>query len=202
MKIYTRSGDDGDTGLFGGRRVAKHHPRVEAYGTVDELNAVLGLAAAALTLGDRTPSTVGATGNGSPGRSDLLAQITAIQARLFDLGADLATPDDGKAGAWLLRAQEAWAADLESQIDAMEAGLTPLASFILPGGTVAAGWLHLARTVCRRAERRAVEAQAAGEMLTPAALIYLNRLSDWLFTAARLANAQAGVADVPWARQS
>lgn len=84
----------------------------------------------------------------------------------------------------------------------MEAGLTPLASFILPGGTVAAGWLHLARTVCRRAERRAVEAQAAGEMLTPAALIYLNRLSDWLFTAARLANAQAGVADVPWARQS
>ncbi len=202
MKIYTRSGDDGDTGLFGGRRVAKHHPRVEAYGTVDELNAVLGLAAAALTLGNRTPSAGAATGDGAPGRSDLLAQITAIQARLFDLGADLATPDDGKAGAWLLRAQEAWAADLESQIDAMEEDLTPLASFILPGGTVAAGWLHLARTVCRRAERRAVEAQAAGEMLTPAALIYLNRLSDWLFTAARLANAQAGVADVPWARQA
>ncbi|HQZ70031.1 MAG TPA: cob(I)yrinic acid a,c-diamide adenosyltransferase [Anaerolineae bacterium] len=186
MKIYTRSGDAGDTGLFGGRRVAKHHPRVEAYGTVDELNAVLGLAVTALT----------------EGHGLLRDHILAIQARLFDLGADLATPDDGKAGAWLLRADDSWAAALEAQIDSMEAGLAPLTSFILPGGSTAAAWLHLARTVCRRAERRAVEAQAAGERLTPAALIYLNRLSDWLFTAARLANAQAGVMDIPWARQA
>lgn len=183
MKVYTRSGDAGDTGLFGGRRVAKHHPRVEAYGTVDELNAVLGLAVTALAQGE------------------LRDRLLGIQARLFDLGADLATPEDGKAGAWLQRADASWAAALEDQIDAMEAHLAPLTSFILPGGSPAAAWLHLARTVCRRAERRAVEAQAAGEDLTPAALVYLNRLGDWLFTAARLANAQAGVADLPWTRE-
>ena len=190
MKIYTRSGDSGDTGLFGGRRVAKHHPRVEAYGTVDELNAVLGLAVAALGEEHAAADPAG-----------LRTRLQEIQNRLFDLGADLATPEDGKAGAWLQRADESWAAALERQIDAMEAGLAPLTTFILPGGSQGAIWLHLARTVCRRAERRAVEAQAAGEGLNPAALVYLNRLSDWLFTAARLANAQAGVGDVAWRRE-
>lgn len=185
MKVYTRSGDEGRTGLFGGQRVAKHHPRVEAYGTVDELNAVLGLAIEALAAE----------------AADLQRQLRAIQSRLFDLGADLATPDDGRAGAWVRRAEAAWSTELEAQIDAMESELTPLTSFILPGGSPAAAWLHLARTVCRRAERRAVEAQTAGEALSPAALVYLNRLSDWLFVAARLANARLGLADSPWVRR-
>lgn len=216
MKIYTRSGDGGDTGLFGGRRVAKHHPRVEAYGTVDELNALLGLAVAALGgSGDKAdsaamplepgasvaavdPAAAASIGPAVAVDLDLRAQLLAIQNRLFDLGADLATPEDGKAGAWLPRADASWAAALEAQIDAMEAGLAPLTTFILPGGGPAAAWLHLARTVCRRAERRAVEAQSTGEDLNPAALVYLNRLSDWLFTAARLANARTGMADTPW----
>lgn len=184
MKVYTRSGDEGRTGLFGGQRVAKHHPRVEAYGTVDELNAVLGLAIEAL------PAEA----------ADLQHQLRAIQSRLFDLGADLAAPDDGRAGAWVRRAEAAWSTQLEAQIDSMEEGLVPLTGFILPGGSPAAAWLHLARTVCRRAERRAVEAQTAGEDLNPAALVYLNRLSDWLFVAARQANARQGVGDRPWLR--
>jgi cob(I)alamin adenosyltransferase len=180
MKIYTRSGDAGQTGLFGGRRVAKFHPRVEAYGTVDELNAVLGLAAAMVD---------------SP---ELGEALRAVQSRLFDLGADLATPPEGRAGAHVTRSREAWAAELEAQIDAMEAGLAPLTTFILPGGSPGSAWLHLARTVCRRAERRVAEAEAAGEDLSPGVLVYLNRLGDWLFVAARSANIEAGVEDIPW----
>jgi cob(I)alamin adenosyltransferase len=184
MKIYTRTGDSGATGLFGGERVAKTHPRVEAYGAVDELNACVGLAAAGC------------------GDAALAARLTQVQARLFDVGADLATPPGAGASAWLTRVPDAWVADLESEIDAMEAELAPLTSFILPGGTPASAALHLARTVCRRAERRVVGARSAGEDVSDAVAVYLNRLSDWLFVAARLANARAGVPDVPWVAAS
>jgi cob(I)alamin adenosyltransferase len=183
MKIYTRTGDAGDTGLFGGQRVAKTHPRVEAYGVVDELNACLGLAVAWCD------------------DADLAARLLHIQARLFDLGSDLATPPESKAGAWVGRTQPEWAATLEADIDAMERELAPLTSFILPGGTRTAALLHLGRTVCRRAERRVVGARDAGEDLSEAVSVYLNRLSDWLFVAARLANARAGVPDLPWVAQ-
>jgi len=182
MKIYTRTGDAGDTGLFGGGRVSKAHPRVAAYGAVDELNAVLGLAAALVE------------------DADLAARVAAVQHRLFDVGADLATPPDGGAGAWLQRVPSAWATELESGIDALEAELAPLTAFILPGGARGAAALHLARTVCRRAERATIAAREAGEDVGEAVLAYLNRLSDWLFVAARVANARAGRPDVPWKR--
>ncbi len=180
MKIYTRSGDAGQTGLFGGQRVPKTHPRVEAYGAIDELNAVLGLAMVGLE------------------DADLRARLIAIQARLFDLGADLATPADTRAAAWLPRAAADWVRDLEADIDAIQVELPPLATFILPGGSAAAARLHLARTVCRRAERRAIQAAEADPTITPQVIVYLNRLGDWLFVAARLANLRAGVAEQPW----
>jgi len=182
--IYTRTGDAGDTGLFGGARVAKTHPRVAAYGEVDELNAALGLAVALLS------------------GTALAAQLGAVQRRLFDVGADLATPRGGAAGDWLQRVPEAWVVELEAEIDAFDAELGPLTSFIVPGGTAGAAALHLARTVCRRAERAVVAAAEAGEDLGPAVARYLNRLSDWLFMAARVANARAGVADEPWRRET
>lgn len=182
MKIYTRTGDTGQTGLFGGARVAKTHPRVEAYGEVDELNSAIGLA---LSLADDGPA-------------DLVASLRHTQDRLFDVGADLATPPDTAAGGWLTRVPDAWATELESAIDALSASLPPLTAFILPGGTPLAGALHLARTVCRRAERRVLAAAADGEAIGAPVIVYLNRLSDFLFVAARYANARAGVADVPW----
>jgi cob(I)alamin adenosyltransferase len=180
MKIYTRTGDDGSTGLFGGSRVRKHHPRVEAYGAVDELNALLGLACREIEV------------------AELRDRVLAIQSRLFDLGADLATPPGGAADAWLSRVPEDWSIELESGIDEMDLELAPLSNFILPGGCGASAQLHLARTVCRRAERRAVEALDSGEQISAPALAYLNRLGDWLFAAARLANARAGIPDQPW----
>lgn len=180
MKIYTRTGDEGTTGLFGGQRVAKTHPRVEAYGALDELNAVLGLAAA---------WTVDA---------DLRARLEVVQARLFTLGADLATPADTAASAWIRRVPPEWTSELEAEMDAMDGELGPLASFILPGGTPTAAGLHLARTVCRRAERASVRARASGEPINDHVLAYLNRLGDWLFVAARLANARADVRETPW----
>lgn len=183
MKIYTRTGDKGETGLFGGDRVPKTHPRVEAYGDVDELNSTIGLA---LALG----------GADAPG--DLVAALRHIQDRLFDLGADLATPPDTAAGDWLKRVPPAWATELEGEIDALTSTLPPLSAFILPGGTPLAGALHLARTVCRRAERRVLAAAKAGETIGPPVVMYLNRLSDYLFMAARYANARAGVGDVAW----
>jgi len=183
MKIYTRTGDEGDTGLFGGARVPKTHPRVVAYGEVDELNAALGVALAQVA------------------DAALAARIEAIQRRLFDVGADLATPPDGRAGAWVKRVPDAWVAELEAEIDRFDAELPALSSFIVPGGTAGAAALHLARTVCRRAERAVVAAAEAGEDLGPAVARYLNRLSDWLFMAARAANARAGVADVAWRRE-
>lgn len=179
-KIYTKTGDQGETALVDGQRVAKHSPRVAAYGTVDELNATLGLA------------RLHAEG-------DVDAALSRIQNDLFDLGADLGRPDmakDGEAGYPVLRMVAEQTARLESEIDAMIAELEPLKSFILPAGSALSAHLHLSRTVARRAERHAVEL-AADEEVNPAAIRYLNRLSDWLFCAARIAN-DAGRADVLW----
>jgi cob(I)alamin adenosyltransferase len=180
VKIYTRRGDAGETDLLGGPRVAKDHLRVEAYGAVDELNACLGLCAA-LT-----------------GHEDLRKLAREIQAQLFDLGAYLASPESGrrsKAGIPEPRSEDVDA--LERSIDGLEQELEPLRRFILPGGTSAAAALHAARTVCRRAERRAV-ALHREQSLSQASLGYLNRLSDLLFVMARVENRRAGVADVEW----
>jgi len=179
-RIYTRTGDKGDTALSNGERVPKNAPRVEAYGTVDELNATLGLA------------RLHATGN-------LAGQIAVIQNELFDLGADLSRPrmdEDAQAPYPVLRIIDSQVARLETEIDVMNAALTPLRSFILPGGSPLAAHLHLCRTVARRAERAAV-ALAAAEDANPAALKYLNRLSDWLFVAGRIAN-ENGTNDILW----
>jgi cob(I)alamin adenosyltransferase len=180
VKIYTRTGDDGRTDLFGGERVSKTSARVNAYGTVDELNAALGIAASQ-------------TSDPELGR-----RIADVQRRLLDLGADIATPNDAAAASHITRADDTWTADLESDIDTMTAYLEPLADFILPGGDPAASSLHLARTICRRAERMVLEALESGTELNPAAPVYLNRLGDWLFTLARLANVVAGVPDRLW----
>ena len=183
-KIYTRTGDKGETALSNGERVPKHSPRVEAYGTVDELNATLGLA------------RLHASGK-------LATQIAAIQNDLFDLGADLSRPrmdEDAEAPYPVLRIIDAQVDRLEAEIDAMNAALTPLRSFILPGGTALAAHLHLSRTVARRAERAAVALAASPDVAqdaNPAAIRYLNRLSDWLFVAGRIAN-DDGAQDILW----
>ena len=179
-KIYTRTGDKGDTALGNGNRVAKNSARVNAYGTVDETNATLGLA------------RLHADG-------DLDAALARIQNDLFDLGADLCRPDmekDAEAEYPPLRMADAQVDRLEAEIDAMNQALSPLRSFILPGGSALAAHLHLSRTVSRRAERLAVEL-ARLEAVNPAAVRYLNRLSDWLFVAARVAN-DNGESDVLW----
>ena len=179
-RIYTRTGDDGSTGLADGGRRAKDDARVAAYGTVDEANSTIGMARL---------HTGGA----------LDAMLAAIQNDLFDVGADLATPgDDFGPESQSLRATPAQVARLEAEIDAMNADLSPLTSFILPGGSPAAANLHLARTVVRRAERLAVTA-ARAEPVNPAAIRYLNRLSDHLFVAARVANPGGDVLWVPGA---
>lgn len=181
MKIYTRTGDDGSTGLFGGGRVPKSHPRIRAYGTVDEINSVIGLAISYLPA-DAAYDT-------------LKNRLIAIQEELFVVGADLATPLDAKAG--VPRIDDNAVSGIETVIDDMESGLPSLSRFILPGGHPAAAALHAARTTCRRAEREVVEAMA-GESLNPMTLKFLNRLSDFLFVAARLVNRIAGVPDVTW----
>jgi cob(I)alamin adenosyltransferase len=178
MKIYTKTGDAGDTGLFGGGRVGKDDARVEAYGQVDELNAVLGLARCE-PLGDL----------------DQLVQ--RLQDQLFTVGAVLATPADSKAAKVVAPVRPEWVTAMEQAIDGFDAELPPLTSFILPGGSRAASLLHLARTVCRRAERRVVPLSRSGTV-NPEVVVFLNRLSDLLFTMARVANLRAGVADVPW----
>lgn len=183
MKIYTKTGDRGDTGLFGGGRVPKSHPRVEAYGDVDELNAMLGFVRATEPLP----------------RIDSL--LVPIQQDLFAIGALLATPNQDKMRQHLEKARidDARVAELERAIDAGDEELEPLRSFILPGGTVKASALHVARTVCRRAERRVVELAADPESAIPGlVIIYLNRLSDLLFTLARVANHAAGTSEVTW----
>jgi len=180
MKIYTRRGDRGETDLFGSGRVAKDHVRVEAYGAVDELNAALGLCAAASA------------------QPDVRALVEQLQRGLFALGAYLATPDPRHREASATRPpDDAEIAALEQRIDAFEQELPPLKRFVLPGGTPAAAALHLARTVCRRAERAAVSLDRT-ERLGADALRYLNRLSDLLFVMARVENRRAGMADVEW----
>lgn len=181
MKIYTKTGDAGDTGLFGGGRVAKNHPRVEAYGDVDELNAVLGLVRSTDPL---------------PRIDDI---ILPIQRDLFAIGALLATPNLEKMEQHLAKARidDGRIADLEHAIDDGDAELEPLRAFIIPGGAPKAAALHVARTVCRRAERRVVE--LAGDTQIPSiVVIYLNRLSDLLFTLARVVNRRAGAEEAPW----
>lgn len=179
-KIYTKTGDAGETALGNGSRVAKHSLRVTSYGTVDETNATVGLA------------RLHATG-------ELDAQLAMIQNDLFDLGADLCRPDmekDGEAEYPPLRISDAQVERLEGEIDAMTKMVEPLRSFILPGGSALAAHLHLCRTVSRRAERLTVEL-ATMESVNPAAVKYLNRLSDWCFQAARIAN-DNGKDDVLW----
>ena len=181
-RIYTRTGDKGTTALGDGRRVAKDHRRIEAFGTVDELNSAIGVAVS---------SGLDARG------ADLLRRV---QNDLFDLGADLCVPEIRKGGRRparrALRITEAHVRPLEAAIDRFNGALQPLRSFVLPGGTVASSWLHLARTICRRAERRVV-ALARGEKVNPQAVIYLNRLSDLLFVIARRAN-DGGRGDILW----
>ncbi len=176
-KIYTRGGDQGETSLGSGARVAKHDTRVAAYGTVDEANAIIGLARIH-TQGDAD------------------TMLGCIQNDLFDLGADLCRPEDTDKAEGTLRVSAAQVQRLEDEIDAMNADLKPLQSFILPGGSEGAAWLHLARTTIRRAERLMTEL-AAAESVNPNAVKYANRLSDHLFQLARMAN-DKGEKDVLW----
>ena len=169
MKIYTKTGDTGDTGLLGGGRVPKDHARVAAYGDVDETNAAIGVARAIEPQDFEAPL------------------LESIQRDLFSIGGQLAAPDPAKVAKALAKAA----------IDAAEAGLPPLESFVLPGGSPKAAALHLARTVCRRAERSVV-ALSHSDTIQPVIIQYLNRLSDLLFTLARRANAQSGQGDVAW----
>lgn len=178
MKIYTRTGDDGSTGLFAGGRTRKDSARLHAYGTLDELNAALGLVIA------------------NEVRPELAQMVDMIQHELFIVGADLATPLDAEA-AWITRVQEAQVARLEAEIDRMETTLPELKNFILPNGTRAAATLHLARTICRRAERWLVTL-ADDEKINEPAQQYVNRLSDWLFVAARYENHLAGQVETAW----
>ena len=181
MPIYTRTGDEGTTGLFGGGRVPKDHPRVVAYGEVDELNAAIGLARA-------TPPTELAHG-----------LLETVQRDLFALGGHLATPDPAKVAKALERAtlSEERIREFERAIDAADTELAPLRAFVLPAGTPKAAALHLARTICRRAERSVVRL-AREDQVPPLFVTYLNRLSDLLFTLARLANHRGGAGDVTW----
>lgn len=178
-KIYTKTGDHGDTGLGDGSRVAKDHPRVTAYGSVDELNAVLGV----LLL--------------QPLDADMAALLRSIQNDLFDVGADLCLPPtDGERPGQVLRVTAEQAERLEREIDRLNERLQPLKSFVLPGGTAAAAWCHVARTVCRRAERDVVTL-AHIDKINPQVIVYLNRLSDLLFVMARVCN-HDGKDDVLW----
>ncbi len=179
MKIYTKTGDSGQTGLFGGPRVRKDDARVEAFGEVDELNAALGAVRALVE------------------DPDIERELARIQEELFSVGAELATPAEARARASLPRLEPAWAERLEQAMDAWDAELPPLSRFVVPGGTRTAAALHLARATCRRAERRVV-ALAGASAVDPTALVYLNRLSDFLFVAARLANHRARREETLW----
>lgn len=183
MKIYTKTGDEGTTGLFAGPRVAKDHARIEAYGTVDELNAVLGL-----TRAESLPSDI----------DDLLARM---QNALFAVGAELATIDPEAHGTQMIG--ESDINEIESAIDKYDSQLPPLKNFILPAGSRAAATLHLARGVCRRAERRVVTlASLPDEAISNDLVVYLNRIGDLLFVLSRSVTAAAGEQDVPWQKPS
>lgn len=182
MKVYTRGGDGGETALFGGERVRKDFPRVESYGSVDELNACLGVVRA----------------SGIDAQLD--AWLATIQSALFDVGGELATPDVEKLaskGQSIPRVSSAEVEELEAWIDTLDQELEPLRNFVLPGGAPAAAQLHLARTVCRRAERRAVSL-AAEQEISEVLIRYLNRLSDLLFVMARAVNHRSQVAEPTW----
>lgn len=181
MKLYTRTGDQGSTGLFGGDRVTKQHPRLMAYGTLDELNSVLGVV--------RLHAQPGAAGQ---------ERLQQIQNDLFVLGALLATPESRKDQLGAKMTRPTWSIpDMEADIDRLSALAPPMRAFVLPGGSPGAAWAHLARTVCRRAEREVVSL-AAEEHVDDLVLAYLNRLGDWLFALARAENALSGTADVEW----
>jgi len=179
MRIYTRTGDDGSTGLYGGQRTGKDALRVESYGTVDELNSVLGLARAVCTHGELTELLV------------------TLQSRLFDLGADLCTPFDAPSAKKQVRVQPRHVTELEGMIDTVSGQLEPLKTFILPGGSELAARLHHARTISRRAERLIV-ALSRTEQVGEGTVPYINRVSDLLFAMARRANQLEGVDDIPW----
>ena len=181
MKLYTRGGDDGTTGLFGGARVAKAHPRLQAYGGLDELNGMVGLLR--LHLGKGTEAG---------------PALERVQRDLFVLGAILATPPEHTRMLEARLSSPTWPIeDMEQDIDRLSALAPPMRNFVLPGGSPGAAWAHLARTVCRRVEREVI-ALHAEEPVDPAVMVYLNRLSDWFFALARAENAVAGIADVEW----
>ncbi len=182
MKIYTKTGDKGETGLIGGKRVSKADPRIIAYGAVDELNSSIGLAASFLRSEEQF--------------SDLVDVLVQVQNDLFVVGSDLADPSFQKAGK-TPRIDEKMASALEPVIDRFESELEPITFFILPGGSVEASLLHQARGVARRAET-AVVLLSKGQTINPTIVVYLNRLSDLIFVAARLANKRLGVPDVAW----
>lgn len=182
MKIYTKTGDKGETGLIGGKRVSKAHPRIVAYGAVDELNSNIGLASSFLRQKDQF--------------SDVVDVLIQVQNDLFVVGSDLADPTYPKASK-TPRTSEKMASALEPIIDGFESELEPIAFFILPGGSIEASLLHQTRGVARRAET-AVVSLSKNEPVNPAIVIYLNRLSDMLFVSARLANKRLGIRDVAW----
>lgn len=186
MKLYTKTGDRGDTGLFGGERVRKDHERVQAYGAVDEANSAIGMAAS----------------SSPPLPPEIAAELPGIMSDLFDVGAELATPTAGEnalAQKLVTRVDAARIAELERLIDAVENEVPPLKTFVLPAGTDGAARLHFARTVVRRAEREIVSLSASSSVtLRDDVIIYVNRLSDLLFAWARLTNHRAGVGDVAW----
>jgi len=191
MKIYTKTGDQGQTSLYGGQRVEKDHLRIQSFGDVDELNAELGVVRASLAQ----------VADSAAGLAEMNTLLGEIQNRLFDLGAELATPNPDKQGTQLLGDDHV--AQLEQAIDRWEAELEPLKQFVLPGGSTVAAQLHVCRCVCRRAERLVVglareQSATSGVSLRPEVVIYLNRLSDLLFVLARAANHLAGQADIPW----
>lgn len=207
MGIYTRAGDRGETGLQGGRRVPKSDARIMAYGAVDEANCLLGLAAAFGVGGE------GGDEGGGGGGGGLARLVGRLQDELFAVGADLSDPDPGSAGA--VRIGQDDVSRLEADIDRLDAGLEPLTTFVMPGGSRPAALLHLARAAVRRAEAHmaaigaprsrpggaAAGPRAASEYVNPHCMSYVNRLSDLLFTMARAANSASGLPDVPWRRK-
>lgn len=186
-KVYTKGGDKGETSLVGGTRVSKAHGRIEVYGTLDELNSILGI------ISSRTPQLAAGTFT-----EQLDRRLVSVQNNLFNLGSQLAC-EDSKLRGQLPKANPALVGELESDMDRWESELPPLKNFILPGGSELASFAHLGRTVCRRAERQAVRLRVEAE-IDVEVIVFLNRLSDWLFTLSRKLNSVAGFSDVEWSK--